>query len=77
MPVWEHWNALTGPARRDAWREADARHLALPDSVDGSQRAALRIPYFSGPLSVPEYASYRLSEQSVHAWDVEVAVDSA
>jgi hypothetical protein len=30
-----------------------------------------------GLLSIPAYAGYRLSEQSVHAWDIEVALDPA
>lgn len=77
VPVWERWNALPGPAQRDAWQAADVRHRRLLESLDAGERAALRVPYFSGLLSVPDYAGYRLSEQSVHAWDVEAALDAA
>jgi hypothetical protein len=35
------------------------------------------IPYFAGPLGVTEYAGYRLSEQALHAWDIEVTLDPA
>jgi uncharacterized protein (TIGR03083 family) len=77
QPVWARWDALPPTAQRDAWREADARHLALLDSLASKNDTSLRIPYFSGPLTAAEYAGYRLSEQSVHAWDVGVALDPA
>ena len=74
-PVWERWNALTGPEQRTHWMEADARHLRLLDSLHAAERASLRVPYFAGLLDLPAYAGYWLSEQSVHAWDVEVDLD--
>lgn len=75
-PVWERWNALTGPEKRASWMTADARHLRLLDSLHADGRASVRVPYFAGPLDLPTYAGYRLSEQSVHSWDVEVALDT-
>ncbi|MGW0082219.1 maleylpyruvate isomerase family mycothiol-dependent enzyme [Streptomyces sp. NPDC003393] len=73
-PVWERWNALSPLAQREAWQTADARHLDLLDSLDTRQQKSVRVPYFAGPLSVPVYAGYRLSEHSVHAWDIEAAL---
>jgi uncharacterized protein (TIGR03083 family) len=71
-PVWRRRDAMSAPEQRDAWREADAQHLTLLDSADAS---AVRVPYFAGLLSIPVYAGYRLSEQSVHGWDIAVALD--
>jgi len=71
-PVWPRWDAMSAPEQRAAWREADAQHRALLDSTDA---ATVRVPYFAGLLSIPAYAGYRLSEQSVHGWDIEVALD--
>ncbi|MCI2420871.1 maleylpyruvate isomerase family mycothiol-dependent enzyme [Saccharopolyspora sp. K220] len=71
-PVWQRWDAMSGAEQREAWRAADAKHLALLDSAD---IATVQIPYFAGQLSVAVYAGYRLSEQSLHGWDVEVALD--
>lgn len=76
-PVWRRWDALSGPAQREAWLEADRRHRGLLNSLTPQQVESLRIPYFAGLLSVPAYAGYRLSEQSIHAWDIEVALDPA
>ena len=41
----------------------------------GRSRSSVRVPYFAGLLDVTAYAGYRLSEQSVHAWDIEAALD--
>jgi uncharacterized protein (TIGR03083 family) len=76
-PVWQRWDALSGRAQREAWLEADHRHRRLLGSLSPQQAGSVRIPYFAGLLSVPAYAGYRLSEQSVHAWDIEVALDPA
>ncbi|MEV4294508.1 maleylpyruvate isomerase family mycothiol-dependent enzyme [Microbispora rosea] len=75
LPVWARWDELPPLAQRAAWREADARHLGLLDSLDAAERATVRIPYFAGQIDVPAYLGYRLSEQSVHGWDVTVALD--
>ncbi len=72
--IWGRWNALGPVQQRAEWTAADVRHLALLDALDAEQRAALRVPYFAGPLDLTAYAGYRLSEQSVHAWDIEVAL---
>jgi uncharacterized protein (TIGR03083 family) len=77
LPIWERWDALPPLEQRAAWREADTMHLSLLDSLDAAQRASVRVPYFAGQLSVPVYAGYRLSEQSVHGWDIAVALDPA
>ncbi|MEV6370661.1 maleylpyruvate isomerase family mycothiol-dependent enzyme [Micromonospora musae] len=76
-PVWQRWDALSGPAQREAWLGADRHHRALLASLDARQLESVRVPYFAGLLSLPTYLGYRLSEQSVHAWDIEVALDPA
>jgi hypothetical protein len=63
--------------QRSAWQRADQHHLALLESLDAGRRGSPRVPYFSGRLDLASYLGYRLSEQSVHAWDVQVALDQA
>jgi len=75
VAIWDRWNALSGPEQRAQWRVADARHLEIIDSLSAEQRESLRVPFFAGLVDLQTYAGYRLSEQSVHAWDVEVALD--
>lgn len=71
-PVWERWNAMPVFEQREQWVGVDARHRELLRTVSDHP---LRVPYFAGLLSVQEYAGYRLSEQSVHGWDIAVAMD--
>ncbi|MEW1685492.1 maleylpyruvate isomerase family mycothiol-dependent enzyme [Streptomyces sp. NPDC093594] len=77
LPIWERWDALPPSEQRAAWKDADMRHLALVDSLGSDRQGAIEIPYFAGPLGTAAYAGYRLSEQSVHAWDIVVALDPA
>jgi uncharacterized protein (TIGR03083 family) len=71
-PVWDRWNALVPNAQRAQWVAADATHR---EALRTAAELPVRVPYFAGLLSVQEYAGYRLSEQSVHGWDVSVTVD--
>jgi hypothetical protein len=63
--------------QRDGWYQADRHHRRVLESLDAGQRESVRVPYFAGSLSIPVYAGYRLSEQSVHAWDIEIALNPA
>ncbi|HEX6449485.1 MAG TPA: maleylpyruvate isomerase family mycothiol-dependent enzyme [Trebonia sp.] len=76
-PVWQRWDALSARDQREAWFEVDRRHRLLVGSLSPRQVQSVRIPYFAGLLSVPDYAGYRLSEQSIHGWDIDVALDPA
>lgn len=76
-PVWDRWDALAPADQRFAWVDADRRHRELLTGLDATQLDTVRVPYFSGLLDVTTYTGYRLSEQSVHAWDVEVSLDAA
>jgi uncharacterized protein (TIGR03083 family) len=77
LAIWERWDTMPASDQREAWKAADARHLALLDSVDPAQRTDIKVPYSAGQLSLPVYAGYRLSEQAVHAWDISVSLDPA
>lgn len=72
-PVWARWDAMSPQDQRAAWSDADAGHREVLGGLTSLQLDSVRVPYFSGLLDVTTYLGYRLSEQSVHAWDVEVA----
>ena len=71
-PVWDRWNAMTPEEQRAQWVDADTTHR---EALRAAARSPVLVPYFAGLLGVRDYAGYRLSEQSVHGWDVAVAVD--
>lgn len=70
-PIWDRWNQMSPARQRSAWRDADTGFRALLSTLD----PATRVPYFSGLLDLGEFVGYRLSEQSVHGWDIEVVSD--
>lgn len=72
-PVWERWNALAATEQRAQWIQADTTHR---DTLRTVVEKPVRVPYFAGLLTVKDYAGYRLSEQSLHGWDVAVALES-
>ena len=77
QPVWARWDGMSPGDQRSAWLEADARHRGALAELRPEDLDDVRIPYFSGLLDVATYAGYRLSEQSVHGWDIDVAMDDA
>ncbi|WP_072802601.1 maleylpyruvate isomerase N-terminal domain-containing protein [Rhodococcoides yunnanense] len=77
VPIWDRWNALSPSEQRDEWSRADSVHLDLLTSISADQEQSLRIPYFAGPMDLTTYLGYRLSEHSLHGWDVAVAYDSS
>jgi hypothetical protein len=58
-----------------SWLIADTHHLELLDTIDEDRGEGLTLPYFSGPQTLAGYVGYRLSEQALHGWDVEVALE--
>jgi uncharacterized protein (TIGR03083 family) len=76
LPIWQRWDAMGPLEQRATWQDANARHLGLLDSLDATEHASVKVPYFAGLLSVADYAGYRLSEQSVHGWDIAVALNA-
>jgi uncharacterized protein (TIGR03083 family) len=73
--VWERFDAMSASEQRAAWLEADERHLGMLDAIDPARHGIVQIPYFSGLLDLASYGGYRLSEQTIHGWDVAVALD--
>lgn len=74
VPVWDRWNAMTPAEQHMRWIDADATHR---DALRAAADLPIQVPYFAGLLSLRDYAGYRLSEQSVHGWDIAVAVNPA
>lgn len=76
-PIWDRWNGLSPTDQRDQWLTADTHHLQLLQSLSAREAAALRVPYFSGLLTLTDYVGYRLSEQTLHGWDIACAITPA
>lgn len=75
--VWDRWNAMTRRARADAFLPANHSLTGVYESLDADTRENLRIDmgFLPAPVDVASAARLRLSELTLHSWDVRVAFD--
>jgi uncharacterized protein (TIGR03083 family) len=76
-PIWDRWNARSPQEQAAAWRRSDAALVERLESLDDQQLASLHMPMFGMEIDAAGLARLRLSEHSVHSWDVAVALDPA
>ncbi|UBU08738.1 maleylpyruvate isomerase family mycothiol-dependent enzyme [Nonomuraea gerenzanensis] len=75
--VWDRWNAMTRGDRADGFLRSDEELIALYESLDQDTRAGLRVDlgFLPAPVDLATAGRLRLSELTLHAWDVRVAFD--
>ena len=75
VPVWNAWNAKDPQAQATDGLRADEALVERLESLDPDQRAGLRLQMFGMDLDLTALARMRVSEHTVHTWDVAVALD--
>jgi uncharacterized protein (TIGR03083 family) len=78
MPaVWDRWNAMTPEEQRDGCLASNEQAVAHMEALDDDQLEHLHLVLFGGvfEVDVEGFAHLRLSEHSMHSWDVAVALD--
>ncbi|GAA4471580.1 maleylpyruvate isomerase family mycothiol-dependent enzyme [Phytohabitans houttuyneae] len=77
LAVWDRWNAMSRRERADAFPASNEALTALYESFDANTRETLRIDlgFMPAPVDVATAARMRLSELTLHAWDVRVGFD--
>jgi uncharacterized protein (TIGR03083 family) len=73
--IWNAWNAKTP---EDQVRDGVALNGQILDQLDGlssQELETLQFPMFGRQIAMPTLLRMRLSEVSLHGWDVEVAFD--
>ncbi|NEA35493.1 maleylpyruvate isomerase family mycothiol-dependent enzyme [Streptomyces sp. SID13031] len=75
--VWGRWNAASRREQADGFLEQNEKLTALFESLDAGQRENLRLDlsYVPEPVDVATISRGRLSEFSLHSWDVRSAID--
>jgi uncharacterized protein (TIGR03083 family) len=75
--VWEKWDARTRRERAGGFLQASGVLVALYESLDAGTRENLRIDmgFLPQPVDVATAARLRLSEFTLHSWDVRVGFD--
>jgi len=77
--VWDRWNAMAPQDQAAGFLEHDERLVASLEALTPEQRETLQIKvgFLPAPLPLAAFAGMRLSEATMHGWDVTVAVDPA
>jgi uncharacterized protein (TIGR03083 family) len=70
--VWDRWNAMTPVQQRDGFVASNGAVVEHYESLDAGQREAVRVDlgFLPEPVSVAFAGRLRLSEFTLHAWDV-------
>lgn len=77
LAIWDRWNAMTHAEQAAGFLRSNAELTAAYEALDATARDSLRIDlgFLPAPVDVATAASMRLSELTLHAWDVAVAFD--
>jgi uncharacterized protein (TIGR03083 family) len=75
--VWSRWNAMSRREQADGFRRSNPAPIELYESMDADTRENLRIDlgFMPAPVDVATAARLRLSELTLHSWDVRVGFD--
>ncbi|RKR85853.1 uncharacterized protein (TIGR03083 family) [Micromonospora pisi] len=72
--VWARWDAMSPAEHASGFLDANQRLVEAYEALDSATRAELRIDlgFLPQPVDVATAARFRLSEFTLHHWDVEV-----
>jgi uncharacterized protein (TIGR03083 family) len=74
--VWDVWNAKSPEAKAADALEADRALMERIESVSDDERGRLQVSMGPMTFDFDDFIGMRLSEHTLHTWDVEVALDS-
>jgi uncharacterized protein (TIGR03083 family) len=74
--VWDRWNAMSPQDQADGFVTSNEALVSAYEALDEQTRQQLKVKLFlPEPVDVATAASFRLSEFTLHTWDVAVASD--
>ena len=74
--VWDRWNAMSPEDQASGFVTSNNALVSAYEALDEQTRQELKVKLFlPEPVDVATAASFRLSEFTLHAWDVAVAGD--
>jgi uncharacterized protein (TIGR03083 family) len=77
LSIWDKWNARSPEDQAACWRDSSGTLAGRFASLDDGQLAGLRLELFGTEFDAAGLARIRLSEQTLHSWDIAVALDPA
>lgn len=74
-PIWARWNAKVPEAMASDFVDADDRYLATVEALDDATCERLRVPFHVNMVDLATYLILRLTEHTLHNWDIRVTFD--
>lgn len=74
--VWERWNAKSPEQQAADCLVADRSFIELVQTIEPSQRDRWRLEMFGAERTLVDVVSMRLSEHTLHTWDIVVSIDA-
>jgi len=74
-PIWDTWNAKTPAQQAADCLPADEAHISRLEGLTGAELDSINVDFFGMKLDAAGVVRLRLSEHSVHTWDVAAAID--
>src|SRR5215469_4253429 len=74
-PIWDTWNAKTPAQQAADCLPADEAHVRRLEGLTGAELDSISLDFFGMKLDAAGVVRLRLSEHSVHTWDVAAAID--
>jgi hypothetical protein len=75
--VWDVWNAKTPDEQAADALEADERHVRTLEELTDDQLAGISLSFIGRKLDAAGLVGIRLSEHTLHTWDVAASTDLA
>jgi uncharacterized protein (TIGR03083 family) len=74
-PIWDAWNSKSPELQAADSKEADQALVEQLEALDEQQLEKFHLSMFGMEVDAARLIGMRLSEHSLHTWDVEVALD--
>jgi uncharacterized protein (TIGR03083 family) len=77
--VWARWNAMAPAEMASSFVAADEQLVAWYEALSDAELATLqvRLPFLPAPIDAASAVGFRLSEATLHSWDVFASFDAA
>ncbi|HEY2331451.1 MAG TPA: maleylpyruvate isomerase family mycothiol-dependent enzyme [Acidimicrobiales bacterium] len=75
QPIWDRWNAKDPETKAADAVVSDARMIETAADLDDTQKEAVRFHMGAMELDLGAYLSMRVSEHTLHSWDIAVVLD--
>jgi uncharacterized protein (TIGR03083 family) len=77
QPIWDAWNAKSPTDQVHDSLEVNASFLDAVDALSDAERESWQLEVFGTQQDLASFLRMRLSEHTLHTWDVTVALDPA